>query len=87
MSADARLVHALGEEFPAVTTIETVKNEDEERYESFVVTVTAPIQDLADDVRERTCERAAAAVSRKCTVGRTLEAGATYEFRLVGDGQ
>lgn len=87
MSADSRLSHALGPDFPSETVIETLKNEAEERYERFRVTVTAPIQDLEPEQRERVIERGTAAVKKWCTVGRTIEAGARYEFRLVGDGE
>ncbi|MDO5494525.1 MAG: OsmC family protein [bacterium] len=87
MSADARLVHALGADFPSQTTVETLKHEEEERYAQFRVTVVAPVQDLGEEEREKLEERAAAAVKKNCTVGRTLGAGATYEFRLAGDGE
>jgi len=87
MSADARLAKELGDDFPSQTTVETLKHEEEERYAKFRVTVTAPIQDLGEEDCEKLEELAGKAVKRKCTVGRTLEAGAGYEFRLVGDGE
>ncbi|HZK06292.1 MAG TPA: OsmC family protein [Actinomycetaceae bacterium] len=87
MSADARLAHALGPDFPSETMIETVTNTRENRYQSFTVTLTAPIQDLDEETRAQVEERADRAVRRHCTVGRTLEAGAGYEFRIRGDGQ
>lgn len=83
MSADARIIHALGtEDFESEIVIETLKNEAEERYEQFQVTLHAPIAHLDDDARAQLEERAERSVTRYCTVGRTLEFGPSYEFRL-----
>nr|NLD41106.1 OsmC family peroxiredoxin [Actinomycetales bacterium] len=87
MSAEARLVHTLGPEFDSETVIETLKHEQEERYARFRVTLTAPVQDLEEEKRDRLSERATVAVQKNCTVGRTLEAGAAYEFLLAGEGE
>lgn len=87
MSAEARLVHTLGPEFASETRIETLKHEPEERYAQFRVRLTAPLEGLEPEQRARLVERATAAVKKNCTVGRTLEAGATYEFLLTDEAE
>lgn len=82
MSADTRLAHVLGPDFPSEIRVETLKNEPEERYEAFQVTLAAPLASLSDDAATLS-EKTSRAVRRYCTIGRTLEFGPTYEFRLA----
>lgn len=85
MSADHRLAHAFGDEVDARITIETLKNESRERYEEFTVSVAVPLRDLTDEARARLETRAEESVRKNCTVGRTLEFGPSYQFRLADD--
>ena len=75
LSADHRLAKALGEDFEATVGCSSVKNDAEERYESFQVEIVTDLSSLDADQRELLSQRVAAAVDRHCTVGHTIEHG------------
>ena len=83
LSADHRLAKALGEDFDANVGCSTVKNDAEERYESFQVEIVTDLSSLDADQRELLSQRVASAVDRQCTVGHTIEHGATYTTAIV----
>lgn len=85
MSADHRLSHAFGQDVKARVTVETMKNEAEERYEQFTVTISAPLRELDDATRARLVERATAAVEDYCTIGRTVRFGPSCEVVMADD--
>lgn len=78
MSADHRLAHHLGADFQAVLGVERRPVEEENRYGSFDVDIAVDLSGLGEEERSRVVERAARAVERGCTVGRTVKAGADY---------
>lgn len=82
MSTDHRLARELGEDFEALVSVVGMKNDAEERYEHFDVTLTADLAAVPAETLEQVRQRSASAVKRNCTVGRTLEAGATYSYHL-----
>ena len=69
LSADHRLAKALGEDFEATVGCSTVKNDAEERYESFQVEIVTDLSSLDAEQRELLSQRVAGAVDRHCTVG------------------
>lgn len=83
LSADHRLARALGEGFAATVGCSTVKNEAEERYESFQVEIVTDLSDLDASKRAVLTERVEGAIDRACTVGHTLERGATISLEIV----
>ncbi|WP_067778427.1 OsmC family protein [Actinomyces vulturis] len=85
LSADHRLAKALGEDFDAIVGCTTVKNDEEERYDSFTVELCADYSSLTEEEREKLTERAQAAVDRHCTVGHTLSHGAQYVMKMMDD--
>lgn len=88
MSADTRLSKALGtEEFESLITIESLKNEAEERYEQFQITQRVDLTELDAADRAALDEKALRSVRRYCTVGRTLEFGPKYDYRLIGSDE
>ena len=83
LSADHRLAKALGEDFEATVGCSTVKNDAEERYESFQVEIVTDLSSLDAEQRELLGQRVASAVDRHCTVGHTIEHGASYTTTIV----
>lgn len=78
MSADHRLAHLLGEDFAGVVTVVGHKDEANERYSHYELTIAAPESGVdADDV-ELTTERARHLIEKNCTVGRTLAQPTPY---------
>ncbi|BDA65058.1 hypothetical protein MANAM107_18920 [Actinomyces capricornis] len=83
LSADHRLAKALGEGFAATVGCSTVKNEAEERYESFQVEIVTDLSGLDESKRSVLAERVEGAIDRSCTVGHTLEKGAAITLEIV----
>ena len=87
LSADHRLAKALGEDFHATVGCSTVKNTEEERYESFQVEIVTDLSGLDDAKRAVLRERVDAAIDRSCTVGHTITHGADTSLALVDDAE
>lgn len=85
LSADHRLAHELGTDFAATAGVSAQKVENENRYGHLTVEIVTDLSELAAQARERTVERAEAAIERNCTVGRTLSAGAGHEVRFTNE--
>ena len=60
LSADHRLAKALGEDFEATVGCSTVKNDAEERYESFQVEIVTDLSSLDAEQRELLSQRSPA---------------------------
>lgn len=84
LSADHRITRELGENGQLTAVAATVKNEAEERYESFVVDIDAALAGLDEDQLAKLRERVDVAINRYCTVGHTVEHGAHVTTRLNG---
>lgn len=84
LSADHRIARELGENGQLTAVAATVKNEAEERYESFTVDIDAALAGLDEDQLAKLRERVDVAIDRYCTVGHTAEHGAHVTTRLNG---
>lgn len=85
ISAEANLVHRLGEDFNASLVVEAVKNDEENRHTE-MRTVFSPAMSTRDsDQVERLVARLERAVERLCTVGRTLEHGTDIQLDITRD--
>ena len=82
MSADHRLAHLLGDDFAGTVTVVGHKDEANERYSHFEVTVSAPPADLDPETTERSLERARHLVLENCTIGRTLAQPTPYHLEF-----
>ena len=82
MSADHRLAHLLGDDFAGTVTVVGHKDEANERYSHFEVTVSAPPADLDPETTERSLERARHLVQENCTIGRTLAQPTPYHLEF-----
>ena len=85
LSADHRLARALGEDFEANVVVATLKDDDEERYSDFDVQIVADFAALTPEQRDTLTARVEAAVERACTVGHTIEKGASVRLHLLDD--
>ncbi|WP_127841688.1 OsmC family protein [Actinomyces wuliandei] len=83
LSADHRLAKALGDDFAATVGCSSVKNEEEERYESLQVEIVTDLSALDPEKRQLLAHRVEGAIERSCTVGHTIERGATVSLDIV----
>ena len=84
LSADHRIARELGQDGQLTAVATAVKNDAEERYESFVVDIDAALAGLDEDQLAKLRERVDVAINRYCTVGHTVEHGAHVTTRLNG---
>lgn len=85
LSADHRLAKALGDDFDANVICASRKPEGEERYSDLDVQIVTDLSRLDAAQVEALHERVAATIDRQCTVGHTLEHGATVRLHLLDD--
>lgn len=78
MSADHRLTHTLGDDVEVQLAFGADTVPDENRYERINVDFELDTASLDGAALERLRERSAHLISKNCTVGRTLRAGAYY---------
>ncbi|MDO4244061.1 MAG: OsmC family peroxiredoxin [Actinomyces sp.] len=83
LSADHRLVKALGEEARVVVVCATDKHPTEDRYTDFDVQFLADFSALSPDQLATLTHRVAGAIDRGCTVGHTLDKGAAARLHLL----
>ncbi len=84
LSADHRIARELGQDGQLTAVATAVKNDAEERYESFVVDIDAALAGLDENQLAKLRERVDVAIDRYCTVGHTVEHGAPVTTRLNG---
>lgn len=84
LSADHRIARELGQDGQLTAVATAVKNDAEERYESFVVDIDAALTGLDENQLAKLRERVDVAIDRYCTVGHTVEHGAPVTTRLNG---
>ncbi|NMR20490.1 OsmC family protein [Cellulomonas fimi] len=84
MSADAKLAHRLGDDFEATVTVEAPTHPTEDRYPHFREELVVDLSGLDVTTRDRLLTVVHRAIEQHCTVGRTLEAGATVELTVTG---
>ncbi|WP_194948487.1 OsmC family protein [Actinomyces trachealis] len=85
LSADHRLARILGADFDANVVCSSIKNDPEERYESFTVEMVTDLSGLDTAQLRQLNAQAEGAIDRNCTVGHTLEKGAPFTFALLDD--
>ena len=82
MSSDHRLAHALGDDFESTLEIGAVSVDGENRYERVNVDISVDTAALDEATLAHLRERAALLITKNCTVGRTLRAGADYAVTI-----
>ena len=85
LSADSPLRRRLGDDVPVTIHVEAPTHETEDRYPAFREELVVDLSGLDPEARERLLTVVHRAVEEHCTVGRTLEAGATVQLTVTGD--
>lgn len=83
MSSDVTLARRLGDDYQVTITVDGAKDLTDDRYPSLTETIELDLSGLDAETRERVLTVANRAIDQTCTVGHTLEAGATIERRFV----
>ncbi|MDO5701163.1 MAG: OsmC family protein [Bowdeniella nasicola] len=84
MSADARVMHALGEQGEPEWWLRACYARDEDAYTAFDVVCEADMSHLSDEEVAKTTQRVGAAIERSCTIGHTLKTNPTTTVRIGG---
>ena len=83
ISAEANLVHHLGDNFEASLEVGAVKDDGENRYSQVRTSFAPAMADLEPERVEKLVGRLERAIERLCTVGRTLEHGADHHLEIT----
>lgn len=83
MSSDVPIARRLGDDYKVTITVTGDKDLTDDRYPSLTETIELDLSGLDEDSRQRLLTIAGRAIDQTCTVGHTLEAGATIERRFV----
>ena len=83
LSADHTLARELGDDFQASVGVETDKDSERNSYKHFRVEIVTDMSSLDQDAKAKLIERAHRAIEKHCTVGHTVEDGATYKTTIV----
>ena len=81
---DRALARRVGADYQAQIHVSSVKNDPENRYESIAESLVVDLSALDADARERLIALVHSTVESQCTVGRTIEAGATTTLEVQG---
>lgn len=85
LSGDVALARRLGDDFEATLHVSGAADREEERYPTLVERLEVDLSGLDPEARERLLTVVRRAIDVNCTVGRTLERGATIEL-TIADG-
>jgi len=83
MSSDAVLSRRLGEDFPMTVVVDAEKNVAENRYTHFVESIRLDLDALDEATRGKVLDIMGRAIDQACTVGKTIEHGATIDHAPV----
>lgn len=84
MSSDQPLARRLGDDYKAVVRVSGAADREQERYPLLEETLELDLSGMSDDEKERLRVVVERAVDLVCTVGRTLKAGTTVNFKVEG---
>lgn len=85
LSADAKLAHYLGDDVDVTIKATGMSDADEDRYPAIAEELIVDLSALDAPTRERLITLLHRAIDSHCTVGRTLEAGATVQLTVTGE--
>jgi uncharacterized OsmC-like protein len=85
LSSDQPLARRLGDDYRAVIRVSGDADRDEEVYPLLSETLELDLSGLSEDDRERLLVVVNRAIDLVCTVGRTLKAGTTVEFKVSSE--
>ncbi|MCC2322601.1 OsmC family protein [Cellulomonas xiejunii] len=85
LSSDAALARRLGDDVPVTIRVGGLSHPTEDRYPALAEVLEVDLSSLDDAARERLLTVVHRAVAEHCTVGRTLEHGATTTLTVTGE--
>lgn len=85
LSADAALVHRLGDDVRVTIRVGGATHPTDDRYPALAEVMEVDLSGLDDATRDRLLTVVHRAVDQHCTVGRTLEHGATTTLTVSGE--
>ena len=85
MSVDSALAHRLGDDVPVTLHVQGQSDPEEDLYPALAQELVVDMSALDTAQRERLLVVVRRAVDLHCTVGRTLERGATVELTIAGE--
>lgn len=85
MSADTALSHRLGDDVAVTVRVSGQSDPEEDRYPAITEELVVDLSPLDPAQRERLIAVVHRAIDLHCTVGRTLDAGATVELTVSGE--
>lgn len=85
MSAERPVLRRLGEDLPITAGVSSVKASGDNRYERLITELVLPLAGLSPEDREQVEVIARRAVTKGCTVGRTIEAAAHIDLAVSGE--
>lgn len=84
-SADHVFAAALGKDFDATVGVAAQKDERRDSYSHLMVEMVANLSNLSGKQVTQLREKSQEAIDKYCTVGHTLDDGASYDFDLVSE--
>jgi uncharacterized OsmC-like protein len=85
LSADAKLTHYLGDDVDVTIKASGMSDAEEDRYPAIAEELVVDLSALDAATRERLITIVHRAIDSHCTVGRTLDAGATVQLTVTGE--
>jgi uncharacterized OsmC-like protein len=85
LSADAKLTHYLGDDVDVTIKASGMSDVEEDRYPAIAEELVVDLSSLDAPTRERLISVLHRAIDSHCTVGRTLDAGATVQLTVTGE--
>ena len=85
LASDSALRHRLGDDVEVTINVSGMGDDEEDRYPAFLEEIVVDLSSLDAVARDRLLTVVRRAIDQHCTVGRTLEAGATVELTVTGE--
>ena len=85
MSVDTALSHRLGDDVPVTVRVSGQSDPEQDRYPELHQELVVDLSGLDDEQRERLVAIMHRAVDLHCTVGRTLQHGASTSLTIAGE--
>jgi uncharacterized OsmC-like protein len=85
LSADAKLSHYLGDDVEVTIKATGMADPEQDRYPAIAEELVVDLSGLDAATRERLITIVHRAIDSHCTVGRTLDAGATVQLTVTGE--
>ncbi|WP_421742059.1 OsmC family protein [Cellulomonas sp.] len=85
LAADAKLSHYLGDDVDVTIKASGMSDTEEDRYPAIAEELVVDLSALDAATRERLINLVHRAIDSHCTVGRTLDVGATVQLTVTGE--